>query len=83
MGTAVVNAKIPNGNKYDLAVSTYQMCILYLFNHFTELTLAEIADHMGFDEETCKKNVQSLTTPKARLLSFNDGKFKVNEKFSS
>jgi hypothetical protein len=57
------------------------MCILYLFNHYAELTLAEIADHMGFDEETCKKNVQSLTTPKARLLSFNDGKFKVNTKF--
>jgi hypothetical protein len=59
------------------------MCILYLFNHYTELTLDEIAEHMGFDNETCKKNVQSLTTPKAKLLSHNDGKFKVNIKFNS
>lgn len=59
------------------------MCILYLFNHYTELTLDEIADHMGFDQETCKKNVQSLTTPKAKLLSHNDGKFTVNIKFTS
>ena len=59
------------------------MCILYLFNHYTELTLDEIADHMGFDQDTCKKNVQSLTTPRAKLLSVTDGKFKVNIKFSS
>jgi len=83
MGTAVVNAKLPSGNKYDLQVSTYQMCILYLFNHYNELTLEEIADHMGFDTETCKKNVQSLTTPRARLISVTEGKFKVNVKFQS
>ena len=82
MGTSLVNAKIPESGKvYDLQVSTYQMCILYLFNHYNELTLDEIAEHMGFDPETCKKNVQSLTTPKARLLSHNEGKFKVNIKF--
>lgn len=84
MGTAMVNAKLPNGGKtYDLQVSTYQMCILYLFNHYVELTLEEIAEHMGFDTETCKKNVQSLTTPRAKLLSITDGKFKVNAKFTS
>ena len=59
------------------------MCILYLFNHYNELTLEEIADHMGFDQETCKKNVQSLNTPKAKLLSHSEGKFKVNIKFAS
>mmetsp|Transcript_15111 Transcript_15111/g.23356 ORF Transcript_15111/g.23356 Transcript_15111/m.23356 type:complete len:267 (+) Transcript_15111:1127-1927(+) len=57
MGTALVGAKISETQKYDLLVSTYQMCILYLFNYDKQLTLAEIADHMGFDEETCKKNV--------------------------
>lgn len=61
MGTAQVQCKIPGSAKpYDLIVSTYQMCILYMFNYKTELTLAEIAEQMGFDEETARKNLQSL-----------------------
>ena len=58
MGTATVSARIPGTTKaYDLVVSTYQMCVLYLFNYYQELTLAEVAEHMGFDEETAKKNM--------------------------
>ena len=57
MGTAILVAKISDQQKYDLVVSTYQMCILYLFNFDKELSLAEIAEHMGFDDETCKKNI--------------------------
>ena len=33
------------------------MCILSLFNFYPVLSLKEIADHMGFDEETAKKNM--------------------------
>jgi len=44
------------------------MCILFLFNYSKVLTLSEIADHMGFDEATCKKNVHSLTAAKPRIL---------------
>lgn len=41
MGTAIVRFKLPGTTKnYDLVVSTYQMCILYLFNYYPELTIA-------------------------------------------
>ena len=63
MGTALVGARLSDKQRYELAVSTYQMCILYLFNFHPELTLEEIGEHMGFDSETAKKNVQSLMTP--------------------
>lgn len=34
MGTAQLQCKIPGTSKpYDLIVSTYQMCILYMFNY--------------------------------------------------
>jgi len=59
------------------------MCILYLFNFDKELSLDEIAEHMGFDQETCKKNVQSLTTPQLRILVQHDGKFRVNTAFKN
>lgn len=66
-----------------MVVSTYQMCILYLFNYYQELTLADIAEHMGFDEETAKKNMQSLMVNKSKLLTHIEGKFKINALFTS
>ena len=63
MGTAIVQLKQKESEKsYELVVSTYQMCILYLFNHYSELSIDEIREHMDFDIETAKKNVQSLMT---------------------
>ena len=60
------------------------MCILYLFNYQREMTMSEIADAMGFDEETCKKNIQSLMQPKTRILErVEGGKIKVTEKFNN
>ena len=38
---------------------------------------------MGFDEETAKKNMQSLMVAKNKLLHHVNGKFKVNAMFSS
>ena len=62
MGTGQLMCKIPNIAKtYDLVVSTYQMCILCLFNYKSEYTLKEICESMGFDEDTSKKNLHSLT----------------------
>ena len=86
MGTAIDSAKLPNAkrNEYELVVSTYQMCILYLFNYQKEMSLAEISEAMGFDDETCKKNLQSLMQPKTKLLEkIEGGRFKVTEKFMS
>lgn len=59
------------------------MCCLYLFNFYQELSLAEIAEHMGFDEETAKKNMQSLMALKVKLLMHKDDKFMINPNFSS
>ena len=40
MGSALVMAKIPGSAKqYELVISTYQMCVLYLFNYYSELTM--------------------------------------------
>ena len=33
------------------------MCILYMFNYYKEITLEDIKENMGFDEETAKKNI--------------------------
>lgn len=61
------------------------MCILYLFNYQKELTIAEICEHMGFDENTCKKNMTSLMTPKARIITKekDSEKYRVNNTFNS
>ena len=84
MGTAIVSCKIPGTEKqYELVVSTYQMCILYLFNHFQELSIDEIREHMDFDIETAKKNVQSLMTNNGKILIMVNGKFKVNLLFQN
>lgn len=82
MGTAQLQCKIPGSQKpYDLIVSTYQMCILCLFNFKAEMALSEIAESMGFDEETCKKNLQSLQVKQCQILICKDGKFSVNKNF--
>lgn len=84
MGNAVIQFKVPNSTKtYQFVTSTYQMCILYLFNYNKELTLEEIREQMGFDEETAKKNIQSMMQPKARLIVMSDGKYKVNIQYSN
>jgi hypothetical protein len=45
MGNAVIQFKIPGATKtYQFVTSTYQMCILYLFNYSKELTLEEIKE---------------------------------------
>jgi hypothetical protein len=59
------------------------MCILYLFNHFQELSIDEIREHMDFDIETAKKNVQSLMTNNGKILIMVNGKFKVNLLFQN
>ena len=59
------------------------MCILYIFNYQKAVTLNDIMDQMGFDEETARKNIQSLMQPKARLIMIEDGQYKVNLSFCS
>lgn len=47
------------------------------------MTLKEIMENMGFDEETAKKNIHSMMQAKARLLIMEDGKYKVNKKYNN
>ena len=47
MGSAVIQARLPQegGTKcYDLVVSNYQMCILFLFNYKEQISIEEIKD---------------------------------------
>lgn len=84
MGNAVLQFKAPGSSKnYQFVTSTYQLCILYLFNYNKELTLDEIREHMGFDEETAKKNLQSMMQPRAKLVILDGGKYKVNMQYSN
>ena len=59
------------------------MCILNLFNFHQTMTNEDIQEAMGFDEETTKKNVHSLTTPKAKILVFKEGVWQLNSGFQS
>ena len=38
---------------------------------------------MGFDQETCKKNLQSLMWAKGKILVVKDNVFSVNKAFKS
>lgn len=59
LGTTVLSGTF-KGKKYDFFCSTYQACVLYLFNQAFELTFEDIRTAMNFDEETCKKVLMPL-----------------------
>jgi len=90
MGTADIKAKFATGNK-ELVVSTFQMCILLLFNDSDVLTFKEIKDATGIPANSLKRHIISLSAPKFKvLLKSPKGKsiseentFEVNEKFKS
>lgn len=53
---------------YSLTVTTYQMCILMLFNKATKLTLGQIASETNIPDLELRRHLISLTTPKHRIL---------------
>lgn len=53
---------------YFLCVSTYQMCILMLFNENTKLTLGQIASETNIPDLELRRHLISLCTPKHRIL---------------
>ncbi len=66
-GNAVLASSF--GNKtYDMVVSTYQMCILMLFNSNDIMSFNEIISTMKFDEETCKKLLVSMMSKNYKVL---------------
>ena len=60
-------ANFPQGRK-ELNVSTYQMCILQLFNEQSCLSLDAIKDATQLPELELKRHLLSLCTPKLRIL---------------
>lgn len=81
-GTAEVRATLPPAKgsgrprRHDLTVTTYQMCILVLFNDADVLTLAEIRDRTHIPEDELRRHLVSLCTPKHRILrKGSKGKF--------
>ncbi|KAK8767527.1 hypothetical protein V5799_005688 [Amblyomma americanum] len=84
----------PSGpRKYVILVSTYQMCVLMLFNSRDKITYEDIASETGIPETNLVNALESLTVGKAarRILvkepptnDFGPGHvFAVNETFTS
>lgn len=76
-GTAEIRATFPPAKskgtggplrRHELSVSTYQMCILVLFNSKDVLTLAQIRSETNIPEDELRRHLVSLCTSKHRLL---------------
>jgi len=57
-----------NYRRHELLVSTYQMCILLLFNENTTLTLGQIRTKTQIPDMELRRHLISLCTPKNRIL---------------
>jgi len=54
--------------RHELGVSTYQMCILLLFNDANSLTLGQIRSKTQIPDSELRRHLVSLCTPKHRIL---------------
>ncbi|KAL9226228.1 hypothetical protein vseg_002063 [Gypsophila vaccaria] len=92
MGTADIKATFGKGQKHELNVSTYQMCILMLFNNADRVTYREIEQATEIPSTELKRCLQSLALvkgknvlrkePMSKDIGENDS-FLFNDKFSS
>lgn len=92
MGTADLKATFGNGQKHELNVSTYQMCVLLLFNTADKLNYREIEQATDIPPQDLKRNLQSLACvkgknvlrkePMSKDISEADD-FLFNDKFAS
>ncbi|KAH6822407.1 cullin 3 [Perilla frutescens var. hirtella] len=92
MGTADLRATFGNGQKYELNVSTYQMCVLMLFNSSDSLNYREIEQATEIPSSDLKRCLQSLACVKGKNVLRKepmskdigeDDAFSVNDKFTS
>ena len=67
MGSADLKANF-NGRRHELSVSTYQMCILMLFNKGDSFCLDEIRQATQIPEQELRRHLMSLCTPKHKIL---------------
>nr|QFS19078.1 cullin-3A [Apopellia endiviifolia (species B)] len=92
MGTSDLKAVFGNGQKHELNVSTYQMCILLLFNMSDKLNYREIEQATDIPSQDLKRNLQSLACVKGKNVlrkepmskDISEGDvFIFNDKFTS
>ncbi|XP_062191598.1 cullin-3B-like [Phragmites australis] len=92
MGTADIKATFGNGSKHELNVSTYQMCVLMLFNSADVLTYRDIEQATAIPVADLKRCLQSLALVKGKQVLrkdpmsrdiADDDSFCVNDKFTS
>ncbi|KAK4760444.1 hypothetical protein SAY87_005337 [Trapa incisa] len=92
MGTADIKATFGKGQKHELNVSTYQMCVLMLFNNSDRLSYKEIEQATEIPASDLKRCLQSLALVKGKNvlrkepMSKDIGEedaFFVNDKFVS
>ncbi|KAM0055886.1 putative cullin protein, neddylation [Helianthus debilis subsp. tardiflorus] len=92
MGTADIKANFGTGQKHELTVSTYQMCVLMLFNNNDQLTYKELEQATEIPTLDLKRCLQSMACVKGKNVLKKepmskdvgeDDVFSVNEKFTS
>ncbi|RDX62284.1 Cullin-3A, partial [Mucuna pruriens] len=92
MGTADLKATFGKGQKHELNVSTYQMCVLMLFNNADRLTCKEIEQATAIPMSDLRRCLQSLACVKGKNVLrkepmskdiAEDDLFFFNDKFTS
>ncbi|KAJ8773688.1 hypothetical protein K2173_006338 [Erythroxylum novogranatense] len=92
MGTADIKATFGKGQKHELNVSTYQMCVLMLFNNADRLSYKEIEQATEIPASDLKRCLQSMACVKGKNVLRKepmskdigeDDVFLVNDKFTS
>ncbi|KAE8673236.1 Cullin-3 [Hibiscus syriacus] len=92
MGTADIKATFGKGQKHELNVSTYQMCVLMLFNNADRLSYKEIEQATEIPASDLKRCLQSMACVKGKNVLRKvpmskdigtDDAFFVNDKFTS
>ncbi|XP_047959962.1 cullin-3A-like [Salvia hispanica] len=92
MGTADLRATFGEVHKYELNVSTYQMCVLMLFNNTEHLSYKEIEQATEIPSSDLKRCLQSLACVKGKNVLRKepmskdigeDDVFSVNDSFTS
>ncbi|PWA94803.1 Cullin [Artemisia annua] len=92
MGTADLKANFGKGQKHELTVSTYQMCVLMLFNNADQITYKEIEQATEIPSLDLKRCLQSMACVKGKNVLKKEPMskdieeedvFLVNDKFTS
>nr|XP_017225487.1 PREDICTED: cullin-3B-like [Daucus carota subsp. sativus] len=91
MGTAVLKAIFGKGQEHQLTVSTYQMCVLMMFNNADQYSYREIQEATEIPPSDLKRSLHSLACVEGKNVLKKDPEtkdvsegdlFSVNENFT-